>query len=164
MELISQAEWARKNGFSKQYAGQLVKNGTIRLVNGKVNPQQADNAIAAIRNPAHEERRVGFAAVNHKADGGSDLSTLLLKTRIKNEVEKGKLLESRVKTETKELVSAESVREAAFNTGRVIRDGMLNIPDRISSVLASSGSDERKIHEILTKEIRLVLEELSRDG
>jgi|GEM_PF-5425667 len=41
---------------------------------------------------------------------------------------------------------------------------MLNIPDRVSSVIASAGSDERKIHEILTKEIRLVLEELSRDG
>jgi hypothetical protein len=162
MELISQAEWAKNHGFSKQYAGQLVKNGTIRLFNGKVNPKQADSAIAAIRNPAHEEKRAGSNSGGH-GEGG-DLSTLLLKTRIKNEVEKGKLLETRVKTETRELVSAESVREAAFNKGRIIRDGMLNIPDRVSSLIASVGSDERKIHEILAKEIRLVLEELSRDG
>lgn len=162
MELISQSEWARENGFTRQYVNKLVKNKTIKLIKGKINPDQANSAIKAIRNPALEEKRTVISSSSGNSD--SNLSTLLLKTRLKNEVEKGKLLETRVKTETKELVNAESVREAAFNTGRIIRDGMLNIPDRVSSVIASAGSDEHKIHEILTKEIRLVLEELSRDG
>lgn len=156
MELISQAQWAKKHGFSKQYAGQLVKSGTIKLTNGKVNPQQADNALLALRNPAHEQRRSGFSS----GGDNTDLSTLLLKTRIKNEVEKGKLLEARAKAESGELVNADAIKEAAFNKARVVRDGMLNIPDRVASIIASM-DDEHKIHEILTREIRLVLEELS---
>lgn len=157
MELISQAQWAKKHGFSKQYASQLVKNGTIKLINGKINTQQADNALLAVRNPAHEQRRAVFGG-----GGGdnTDLSTLLLKTRIKNEVEKGKLLEARAKAESGELVNADQIKEAAFNKARVVRDGMLNIPDRVASIIASI-DDEHKIHEILTHEIRLVLEELS---
>lgn len=155
MEFISQAQWAKKHGFSKQYAGQLVKNGTIQLFNGKINPQQADNALLALRNPAHDPRRSGFGS----SGDNTDLSTLLLKTRIKNEVEKGKLLEARAKAESGELVNADQIKEAAFNKARVVRDGMLNIPDRVASIIASI-DDEHKIHEILTREIRLVLEEL----
>lgn len=161
MELISQAEWARKNGFSKQYAGQLVKNGTIKLYNKKINPKQADAAIAAIRNPAHEERRVSSSAGSYGGDG-NDLSTLLLKTRIKNEVEKGKLLETKVKAEAGEWLNAEEVKAAYFNKARVVRDRILNVPDRVSSII-SSISDEQQIHTILTNELRQALEEISRD-
>jgi hypothetical protein len=87
---------------------------------------------------------------------------LLVKTKLKNEIERGKLLEAKVKSETGELISAEKVRQAMFAKGRIIRDGMMNIPDRISSLLANE-NDAAKIHEILMKELREVLEELSRD-
>lgn len=46
--------------------------------------------------------------------------------------------------------------------GRIIRDGILNVPDRVSALLATI-NDASQIHEILTKELRLVLEELSND-
>ena len=87
---------------------------------------------------------------------------MLLQTRIKNEIERGKILEARAKAETGELVNAEDVKKAAFTKARVIRDGLLNIPDRVSSVLAST-SDEQRVHELLSQEIRMVLEELSHD-
>lgn len=155
MAFISQAEWARRNGFSKQYVNQLVRNGTVRLVNGKINSQEADAILSSLRNPSYEQKR-SFSS----ADNNTELSTLLLKTRIKNEVEKGRLLEAKVRVEIGELVDAAKVKEAAFNKARIVRDGMLNIPDRVSSIIASI-DDEHKIHEILTNEIRLVLEELS---
>jgi len=60
------------------------------------------------------------------------------------------------------LVSVEEVRNTFFGKARVVRDGILNIPDRISSLLATI-NDSSKIHEILTQELRMVLEELSRD-
>ncbi|GHT95553.1 hypothetical protein FACS1894122_13150 [Alphaproteobacteria bacterium] len=80
----------------------------------------------------------------------------------KNEIERGKLLEAKVKSEIGELVSAEAVKNAMFAKGRIIRDGMMNIPDRVSSLLATI-NDASKIHEILSNEIREVLTELSRD-
>jgi hypothetical protein len=71
-------------------------------------------------------------------------------------------LEARAKAEIGQLVSLEDVKKIAFARGRIIRDSMLNIPDRVSSLLADE-NDASKIHEILSREIREALEELSRN-
>jgi hypothetical protein len=160
-ELVSQYEWAKRSGFSKQYANRLVKAGKIRLIGGKADVDEVNvNAtLASTKNPSRVEMR--------KVEGPlpgmqnvSDLSTLLLKTRIKNEMEKGKILEAEAKAEVGELVAVEEVRAAAFNKARVVRDNLLNIPDRIAAQLASI-DDERKVHEILLAEIRGVLQTLA---
>jgi len=154
MALISQAEWARKHGFSRQYANQLVKEGTLKAVEGKVDEEQADMALAAIRDLSKTEKR--------SSQESTELSTLLLKTRIKNEMERGKLLEARAKVEIGELIAVDEVKQAAFNKARIVRDNLLNIPDRVANLLASV-DDASKIHELLSQEIRNSLEGLSRD-
>lgn len=45
--LISQAEWARQQGFSKPYVSKLVKTGKIVLVDGKVDPEDAARRLTA---------------------------------------------------------------------------------------------------------------------
>jgi hypothetical protein len=160
MALIKQSEWARRQEFSRQYANTLIKTGQIPLVDGLVDEEQANAILASIRNPNQPIRRNQF--MENKIQHGDDLPTLLLKTRIKNEIERGKLLEAKVKSEIGELVSAEAVKNAMFAKGRIIRDGMMNIPDRVSSLIATI-SDASQIHEILSNEIREVLTELSRD-
>jgi metal-dependent amidase/aminoacylase/carboxypeptidase family protein len=45
---------------------------------------------------------------------------------------------------------------------RVVRDALLNIPERLAAMLASEG-DERRVHQILATEIRAAMEELT-DG
>jgi hypothetical protein len=160
MSLISQSEWAKRQGFSKQYANTLIRSGQIPLSNGLVDEERANAILASIRNPNQPIRRKQSA--ERRINPENDLPTLLLKTRIKNEVERGKLLEAKVKSEIGQLVSLEDVKKVAFARGRIIRDSMLNIPDRISFLLATE-NDASKIHEILTKEIREALEELSRN-
>lgn len=59
------------------------------------------------------------------------------------------------------LVDADSVKLKSFETARTIRDYILNIPNRISSELASE-NDPVKIHALLTKELTDSLNELSR--
>jgi hypothetical protein len=152
-ELISQYEWAKRSGFSKQYANRLVKAGRIRLIGGKVDIDEANATLESTKNPSRVEMRRGTQNV-------SDLSTLLLKTRIKNEMEKGKILEAKARAEVGELVPIDEVRAAAYNKARVVRDNLLNIPDRVAAQLASI-NDERKVHEVLMAEIRSVLETLS---
>lgn len=154
MALISQAEWARKHGFSRQYANQLVKEGTLKAVEGKIDEEQADMALAAIRDLSKTEKR--------SSQESTELSTLLLKTRIKNEMERGKLLEARAKVEIGELIAVDEFKQAAFNKARIVRDNLLNIPDRVANLLASV-DDASKIHELLSQEIRNSLEGLSRD-
>lgn len=55
--LISQSEWARKQGFTRQYVSKLVDKGLVRLVDGKVDTTQAEAALEAIREPAREPQR-----------------------------------------------------------------------------------------------------------
>jgi hypothetical protein len=153
--LLTQAEWARHKGFSRQYAAKLIKQGTVRLTNGKVDTAQAEAALAALREPLRQ-----VTSDEPFEGGGQSLSTLLLKSRIKTEVERGRLLEAKAKAETGKLVSADEVRIAAFRRARIVRDGMLNLPDRLAALLAAE-HDATKVHTLLTNEIRTVLVELS---
>jgi Rad3-related DNA helicase len=52
------------------------------------------------------------------------------------------------------------VAHEAFNAARVVRNNLLNIPDRVSALLASM-SDAEKIHELLSQEITTALEKLT---
>jgi hypothetical protein len=158
MALIKQSEWARRQGFSKQYVGKLISQGKIKLVDAMIDEKSANAVLQNQRDPNLPIRRNGSSLY----EGQSDMHDLLVKTKLKNEIERGKLLEAKVKSETGELISAEKVRQAMFVKGRIIRDGIMNIPDRISSLLANE-NDAAKIHEILSKEIREALTELSRD-
>ncbi len=153
MEKITQTEWAREQGFSKQYVCYLIKKGIVELENGLIDREQANRAIETIRDPSQPLRR-------KNPENTSNLSTMLLKTRIKNEMERGKLLEAKAKAEIGELVAVEEVKREAFNVARVIRNNLLNIPNRVSALLASL-SDTEKIHGTLTEEITNSLEELS---
>ena len=177
--LMTQAECARRHGFSRQYASRLVQKGVVRLVNGKLDPAQANAALTAIREPARPVRRTELprtgpgnrsptAPQRPGSSGpetlslpqGGDLPTLLLKTRIKSEVERARLLEIKARVEAGKYVDADEVNVAAFNRARVVRDSLLNIPDRLAGVIAAE-SDAQKVHALLATEIRQVLEELT---
>jgi len=151
MELISQYEWAKRKGFSKQYVNQLVKSGRIPLENGKINPSKADAIMAATQDPSkmHNKKR---------KPEGDDLPDLYLRTKIKNEVQKGKILEIRAKIESGEYVNADLVKAEIFKKARAARDHLLSIPDRIAAEIISL-SDARDAHELLTREIKLALED-----
>ena len=151
---ITQTEWAREIGVSKQYVCYLVKKGIVELEDGLIDREQANRAIEAIRDPSQPLRRKNYS------ESGEKLSTMLLKTRIKNEMERGKLLEAKARAEIGELVAVEEVKRDAFNVARVVRNNLLNIPNRVSALLASL-SDTEKIHMALTEEITNSLEELS---
>jgi len=64
------------------------------------------------------------------------------------------------KAPTEKLVSRDEMQVAAFNRYRTFRDGMLNIPDRLAAVLAAE-TDPRRVHELLSTEIRKALTEFS---
>ena len=59
-----------------------------------------------------------------------------------------------------ELVPVDRVAKDWFEFSRRVRDGMLNLPSRLSGVFAAEASQE-KIFELFTKEVHAVLTELS---
>ena len=155
-QLISQYEWAKRNGFSKQYANKLVKSGKIQLIDGKVDLDAANAVLLSTGN---------FGSRSKTASSDQEirnLSVMLLKAQIKSKMESIKAMENKAKIMSGEYILVEDVKMAAFNKGRIVRDNMLNIPDRISSTLASI-SDEKVIYKILTEEIRRALDPLAAD-
>lgn len=60
------------------------------------------------------------------------------------------------------LVLAEEVKKASFEAARLVRDSLLNIPNRISPIVAAE-HDAKKVHDLLDKEIRQCLETLAGD-
>lgn len=178
--LITQAEWARRHGFSRQYVSRLVKQGIVRLSSGQIDPVKADAALAAMRDPARPLRRgaaqneirreparevaadrpAARAAESLALPQSGDLPTLFLRTRIKSEVERARLLELKAKVESGRYVDAEEVAAAAFNKARIVRDALLSIADRLAPILAAE-SDPAAIHAALSSEIRTALQELT---
>ena len=156
MALISQSEWARRQGFSKQYAAKLIKQGKIHLVDGMIDEYTANAELEMQRNIDLPRQRKGHGSYFVR----DDMHDLLVKTKLKNEIEKGKLIEAEVKEKMGELISMSEVKKVFYAKAKAVRDGVLNVPDRISALLASV-NDPVEIHKILSKELRQVLEELS---
>ena len=77
------------------------------------------------------------------------MHNFLIKTKLKNEIEKGKLIEEEVKEKLGELVSMAEGNRVFYAKAKAVRDGILNVPDRISALLASI-NDPAEIHKILS--------------
>lgn len=70
--------------------------------------------------------------------------------------------EFRAKELAGSLVRRDAVTKALFRMGREVRDGLENLPPRLSGILAAE-SDQEKIFALLSKEIQQVLSALSKE-
>lgn len=134
-------------GCSVQYIGELVKAGILPHP-VKQNCHDVIKACKAIIEKIREdssEQKTGIDAENLR----------LVKARARK-------AELEILELTKILIPAKDVKDAAFEKARMVRDQMLNISSRISPIVAAE-HDSKKVHEILDKEIRQVLEALSGD-
>lgn len=152
MSLITKTKFAQKHGFSKQYVSELVRKGKIVPdSNGLLDEDEADYMLELNR-----------SVTPSKKSDQNNINYLYAKSRLQNEIEKGKLLKLERAEKEQSLIPAEEVRKTLFTKGRVLRDALLNVPDRVSAELAGI-SDEKQIHKILTREITDCLEELSNE-
>jgi hypothetical protein len=106
--------------------------------------------------PGGEERQPAPAEQNGKDFG-------YLEHRAKREEYQAKQAELDYLEAIGELVPTSELRAAAASRYRAIRDKLLNIPDRLSAILAAE-KDPAIVHAALAKEIKQVLHELSDDA
>jgi phage terminase Nu1 subunit (DNA packaging protein) len=162
---VNSAEFAESQGFSRPYVTKLVRQGAIvRDAKGQINENAAVAALQARREPVKGLRRRGtfkngYISALGPPGGPETLSTMLLKSRIKTEVERGKLAELDRRRREGELVERSEVEDAAFTSARRVREALMNIPARVASLYAAE-TDPQKIHQNLEDEIRTVLIEL----
>lgn len=71
-----------------------------------------------------------------------------------------KLRELELKEKQGRLIDRTQVERTWFEHARLIRDGILSIPDRLSALMASI-SDPHKVHQLLDSELRKALSEVA---
>jgi len=156
MAVVSLRAYARHRGISLAAVQKAIKAGRIRPTpDGKIDVEQADQDWERNTNygPSPATGDVPVSGPSYAQSRAIREAYLARLAKIEYEERLGKL------------ISRDEVQVAAFNKFRMFRDGMLNIPDRVAAMLAAEG-DPRKVHEILTAEIRKALNEFadSRNG
>ena len=169
-EMMTQKAYAEYKGFSRQYVNELVRDKVLRLKRGKIDRDEADMVLEARREPARPLRRQTVEPQGEieivsepvkSSPSRADLPELLLKTRIKSEAEKVKLLEIKTKVESGKYIDRDEAEARIYNHFRPIRDGLLTIPDRLDAELAAS-TDRHIVHKILYNEIVRVLDDANK--
>jgi len=81
------------------------------------------------------------------------------RSQARKELFRAKMAELDYQERLGKLIDKEKADEEYFRIGRLVRDALLNIPSRLAGILAAE-SDQRKVHDLLEKEIRQALEAL----
>ena len=180
-EKITQAELSRRLGHSKPYITKLVKNGVVKVDENKMVDYEAalksieDNADPQkaysrkgykppdkIDKLSTEDKEVLLANMDDPNYIKDVLNLSYVDARTRNEQIDILINTVKLQKEQGKLVPIEQVKSDAFEIGKKLREGLLNIPDRICDLLASE-NDPVRIHKSLTEEIKEVLESISKE-
>ena len=172
-EQVTQAEFARRVGCSRQNISKLVKAGKLTInAAGKLDLVRALAEYDANTDPAHHERlkktadsagepelpTVFDAPAADDETGQLPLSTesTFKQARTEREQHNAQLARLKYQEKTGELISASQVERDAFEMSRALRDGFQAITERLAPILAAE-QDERRVADILREEINKTL-------
>ncbi len=169
--LMTQKQFADARGWSKQYVNQLVRQGRIRLQNGKIDPIEADRSIARDKDPARDPRlQSGTGATNtsttdQRRETRSAIDAAPHPPFIKARTvrENYRALRERLEYETlaEKLVEKSVVQTAAFEAGRLYRDTILATADHIGFEMGVKfGINAREATDLVKAEINKALAEI----
>jgi len=137
--------------------------GSGRRVSGNKTSKMAKQSIPDNIGPdlsfvytPESERQTSSKSKNNKDlidfSGGDRLTNTYVEARTREKNLKVELLELDLQLKKGEMVLSKDVEVAAFTLGRAVRDKMLNIPDRISAIVAAE-MDEMKVRGLIMGEI-----------
>ena len=154
VDLVTRKQYAQHRKVSIQRINKLYTDGRLVMVGRMVNLNASDMALDAVT----------------ELRGGDRSNECVMREKINyieqktNELYWGNELKRlSVTKRAGELVEVRKVQQEAVNQARLLRNALLNIPDRLSDILAAE-SDPRAVHAILLDEIRAVLNMLARNG
>jgi hypothetical protein len=169
---LSIRAYARHRGVTHRAVQKAIAAGRItKGRDGLLNPTAVDQQWASNTDETKSRNSVSGNPRRRRRPGdpslpaSTDLSTTgradssYIKSRAIREGYLARLAKLEFELQTGSVLSADVVRVKAFNLARLCRDMLLNIPDRISPILAGC-SDSREVHRLLTAEIQRVCAEL----
>lgn len=154
------SEYARHRGVSHQAVMRALKEGRItKETDGSIDPDKADEQWQAntdfSRNPDKTRRTVNGETA---PASGPDYNV----SRAVREAYTARLAKLEYEEKTGLLVKAETVKLQWFNTLRIVRDRMLQLPDRLASTFAAE-LDANKIKAAMDSEIRRILDDAANE-
>lgn len=166
---LSAREYSQRRGVALASISQAISEGRLRKSvkrHGRgyvIDPELADAELAANSAPGHGGKREKGRAVQEPAEDVADVTgddgETYMEAKARHERLKADLAALDLAEKEGRLVEAAAVEREAFRVARLVRDGILNIPDRIAGDLAAE-DDQFRIHQLLTGEIRKALEGL----
>ena len=168
VNLMTQAQYARHRGCSKVAVGKAVKAGRISLVNGLIDP-----AVADIQWQANTRARVSHGAQPQLALDGTSSTRLdaaaaepdkkddsYWDSRSRREAAEAERAELSLAEDKGQLIRIEAVKSALGSVFSTTRDALLQIPARLSALLAAE-SDPATVQNMLHTEIHQSLQHLA---
>ena len=171
MALISQAEYARRRGCSKQAVSKAVKAGRLTLIDGLVDPEIADREWARNTDPDQQQRGAPEQFEVTQVRAAESIRTppptraerddpMLVEAKARTERLRADLLEIDLQKARGELIPAADAQRVQFNLARATRNALLALPARLSPLLAPI-ADAAEIERLLEAEIRKVCAQLA---
>jgi hypothetical protein len=160
MPLVSIRQYAKHRSVSHTAVQKAVKQGRIKLTpEDKIDVEAADRDWHRNSSPVNAPIRARVVPAGDAPSSGPTYA----QSRAVRELYLARLAKIEFEERAAKLVSRDEVTVAAFTKARTVRDSLLNIPDRVASMLAAE-SDPARVHHILADEIRKALSELSGDN
>lgn len=163
--LVSQKDYADARGWSKQYVNQLVKKGKIELVDGQIDPDQADRALGRTRDPSR--------AASFRSDGMEGTGVTLAGTdvdvaaRVHGSFAKARTVREHYRALRERLdyeqiagslVSKRDVEDEQFTMARMTQDRLIRGMHDVAGALATQlNVEERVLRDLLVAQVTEIL-------
>ncbi len=149
---MTQAEYARHRGKSRQYISRLAKAGVLVMRAGKVDVASSDAVLDDRPEPVSERVTASPAEV-------APAGTTFAQAKTADMVFKAKLRKMEYDVRMGKLVEAELVKQRWSAVLRLIVDRILAWPNRLAPEVAAL-TDERQVREAILREARGLINDL----
>ncbi|MBI4464293.1 MAG: hypothetical protein HY647_06270, partial [Acidobacteria bacterium] len=161
--LMSQSEYARHRGKSRQYIGRLAKAGVLVIRNSKVDVNASD---AVLDDRPVDLEPAGAPPVlparTAAAEPATQQPTSYAQARLADMVFRAKLRRLEFETKQDKLVEAEIVKQRWAAILVVLKERLLATPDKLAPELTAL-TDERQVRDTLKREMHALLKTLHSD-
>lgn len=176
VKLLSKAAYARHRGCDEKAVRKAISEGRISAIGGKIDPEVADiqwtkNTRARISRAAPGQLDMdtsgqaaaeteGAAAGPAAVAGDSGKGDTYTINRVRREAADAEMAELNLAKAQGSLISVESVKAALGSVFSATRDALLQIPARLSPLLAAE-SDPATVQTMLYTELHQALQHLA---
>ena len=154
------SEYARRRGCSEGAVRRAIRDGRISAIEGKVDPVAADaqwsrnTRVRAGSRPTQDANLAAPGEPTRREEEGAEGG--YWKSRARREQAEAEMAELKLAEQLGELVRAADVRAVQAKRLAGLREALLQIPARLSAVLAAETS-QAACHDAMQRELHAVL-------